>query len=99
MGTILKTNKSKHQITVSNYFLFFIFAGIVITLYQYDITICLYKNITGKDCFGCGMTRAIVSFYNFQIIDGINYNWKVIAVAPIMATISIKRIMKIVWLV
>ena len=44
---------------------------------------------------GCGMTSAILSFYNLQFFDGINYNWKVIIVAPLMISILLKRLLRI----
>lgn len=37
-------------------------------------TICIYKNITGHDCYGCGMTRSILSALHFKFIDAYNYN-------------------------
>ena len=41
-----------------------------------------FKNITGKDCFNCGMTRAFLSIIHGQFEQAINYNWKVIFVFP-----------------
>ncbi|MBE5806077.1 MAG: DUF2752 domain-containing protein [Clostridiales bacterium] len=45
-------------------------------------TLCIFKNITGKDCFNCGMTRAFLSIIHCQFEQAINYNWKVVFVFP-----------------
>lgn len=45
-------------------------------------TLCIYKLITGKDCFNCGMTRACLSVLHFKFEQAWNYNWKVIIVFP-----------------
>jgi len=93
METILKTNNVRSHIIRSNLSLI-LFVLIALIAYQADISICLFKNITGTACIGCGMTSAIMSFYHFQFMDGINYNWKVIAVIPIIIMVFIKSINK-----
>ena len=94
METILKANKASYPIIRSNLSLI-LFVLIVTASYQSEISICLFKNITGTACIGCGMTSAIVSFYKLQIVDGINYNWKVIIVAPLIISIFMRRLLTI----
>ena len=94
METILKANNVSCHIVRSNLSLI-LFVLIAIVSYQSEISICLFKNITGTACIGCGMTSAIVSFYKLQIVDGINYNWKVIIVAPLIISIFIRRLLMI----
>ena len=94
METILKANNVSCHIVRSNLSLI-LFVLIAIVSYQSEISICLFKNITGTACIGCGMTSAIVSFYKLQIADGINYNWKVIIVAPLIILIFIRRLLMI----
>ena len=45
-------------------------------------SLCIYKAITGKECFNCGMTRAFLSVLHLDFKGAINYNWKVIIVFP-----------------
>lgn len=45
-------------------------------------TLCIYKLITGKDCFNCGMTRACLSVLHFKFEQAWNYNWRVVIVFP-----------------
>ena len=46
-------------------------------------SICLIKNIFGVECFGCGITKAIVSFVQLDFIRAIEYNNMVIIVLPL----------------
>ena len=63
--------------------------NIILLLVLYNIpinneeTICVYKNITGKDCFNCGMTRAFLSVIHFEFEKAYQYNKNVIIVFPL----------------
>jgi hypothetical protein len=45
-------------------------------------SICLFKNLFGIECFGCGMTRAISSMLHLNFSEAISYNRLVIIVLP-----------------
>ncbi|MBQ8379449.1 MAG: DUF2752 domain-containing protein [Clostridia bacterium] len=45
-------------------------------------SICIYKRITGNECFNCGMTRAFLSVLHLNFKDAVKYNWKVVIVFP-----------------
>lgn len=60
---------------------------LLIILYNIPIensmeSICIYKRITGKECFNCGMTRAFLSVLHLEFKAAIKYNWKVVIVFP-----------------
>jgi len=55
-------------------------------------TICIYKNITGRDCYGCGITRAVLSVLHFDFEKAFNYNRLIIIVFPLLIYIWIKTI-------
>ncbi len=44
--------------------------------------ICIFKNITGKECWNCGMTRAFLSIFHFDFKSAYNFNKNVIIVFP-----------------
>jgi hypothetical protein len=46
--------------------------------------ICLFRLVTGHQCLGCGMTRAIWSILHFRFHEALEYNWKVVIVLPIL---------------
>lgn len=58
-------------------------------------TICLIKNIFGVECPGCGITRAIISAIQLDIIKAIDYNKIVIIVLPILIYVWVKNIILI----
>jgi hypothetical protein len=53
-------------------------------------TICLYKIITGHNCYGCGMTRAVLSAMHFQFENAYHFNKLVIIVLPLLIYIWAK---------
>jgi len=58
-------------------------------------TICLFKNIFGIDCYGCGITRAVLSGLHLNFEDAINYNIMVIIVLPLLIYIWIRKTMSL----
>lgn len=48
-------------------------------------TLCIWTNITGRNCYGCGMTRAVVSAMHLKLADAWHYNRSVVVVMPILA--------------
>ncbi|MFA6584057.1 MAG: DUF2752 domain-containing protein [Elusimicrobiaceae bacterium] len=47
---------------------------------------CLWHQLTGHDCWGCGLTRAICSMAHFHIRDAVNYNPLALALVTLIAT-------------
>lgn len=47
-------------------------------------TICLIKNIFDIECYGCGITRAVLCGLHFDIQKAINYNKMVVIVFPLL---------------
>jgi hypothetical protein len=47
-------------------------------------TICLINNATGYACLGCGMTHAIVSVLHGNFEEALSYNWRVVAILPLL---------------
>lgn len=67
----------------------FIIANIILLCILYlipikklNIQLCLYKLITGKECFNCGMTRAFLSVLHLNFKEAINFNKNVIIIFP-----------------
>lgn len=54
-----------------------------------NFSICIYKLITGKECWNCGMTRAFLSILHFNFNQAILYNWRVIIVFPLIVSLYI----------
>lgn len=48
-------------------------------------SLCLFKNLTGRPCPGCGMTRAISSASHGNFKQAFSYNKLVVIVLPILS--------------
>jgi hypothetical protein len=58
-------------------------------------SICLFKSITGHECYGCGMTRAILSAIHFKFAEAIQYNKLFLVVLPLLIYIWAKNIINL----
>ncbi|MDR2424068.1 MAG: DUF2752 domain-containing protein, partial [Prevotellaceae bacterium] len=58
-------------------------------------TICLFKNLTGHECWGCGITRATISAIQFDFTAAFQYNKLIVAVFPLLVYVWGKTIFKI----
>lgn len=80
------------QMTKSKIVKFLVF-NIILIIVLYCIPIekadrlCLYKMITGNECWNCGMTRAFLSILHLQFGNALAYNYNVIIVFPLTVTI------------
>jgi hypothetical protein len=54
--------------------------------------ICIYKNLTGKECPGCGMTHSVLSVFHFDFIGAFFYNKLIVVIFPLMLYLWIKII-------
>lgn len=84
------------QLLMNKKLILFIVINCVLLIILYNIpiessmeSICIYKQITGRECFNCGMTRAFLSVLHLNFKNAINYNWKVIIVFPYTVIIYI----------
>ena len=74
--------------------------AIYIVLYNIPIqskileNLCIFKNITGKECWNCGMTRAFLSIIQFNFKQAYEFNKNVIIVFPLALGIYINTIYK-----
>lgn len=76
----------------TNKLILFIIVNVILIFFLYNIPIlnnpilerlCLYKNLFGKECINCGMTRAFLSMLHGEYKMAIMYNWKSIFVFPL----------------
>jgi hypothetical protein len=58
-------------------------------------SICLFKYFTGKECYGCGMTRAVLSVIHFQFENALKYNKLILIVFPLLVYIWGKNIVNL----
>ena len=80
----INSKKSKNIILLSAYMILpFLLYSIRLEWLNKQHTICLIKNIFGVECFGCGITRAIIASVQLDFTKAIEYNTMVIIVLPL----------------
>ncbi len=65
-------------------------------IFSEEHPLCLIRNITGHECPGCGMTRALVSLSRLDAVGAWHYNRAVVVVAPILAYLWVRWIVRLV---
>ena len=97
MGINLSENRSfPQQVKTAG----ILFLPVVLFLIPFDWlvkqhSICLFKCITGKECYGCGMTRALLSAMHFRVSDAYHYNKLFIVVLPLLALVWVKAVIRL----
>jgi hypothetical protein len=56
------------------------------------ITVCVFKNITGLSCPGCGITHALFSIAHGRFTEALYYNQLIIIIAPLLLFIWLKNL-------
>lgn len=59
-------------------------------------SICIYKFFTGHECYGCGITRAILFVLHFQYSHAFQLNRGIIIIFPLLLILWIKSIIKVI---
>lgn len=57
---------------------------------QWDFTLCLFKNITGKDCPGCGVLRGVSAVMHLDFKCAYALNRMNIVIIPLLAYLYIR---------
>ncbi len=96
MGTCWLKSKKLHRYTKSTGILLIPVALYIVPLnWLYNQhSICLFKNIAGFDCYGCGMTRAILSAMHFHFVSAFHYNKLFVIILPFLLYIWTKTLIK-----
>lgn len=58
-------------------------------------SICVFENLTGHECWGCGMTRALFTLLHGQFEAAWAYNPTVYLVAPILVYLYVRTIVEL----
>jgi hypothetical protein len=73
-----------------------IFLSIIPTGFiEHGPTICVFKNLLGVECPGCGMTRAFSCILHGDPVAAISYNRLVVVVFPLFCFILLKDIVSL----
>ncbi len=57
-------------------------------------TLCIFKNLTGRNCYGCGITRATVSAIHLNFEQAFAFNKLIVFVFPLLLYLWIDQLIK-----
>ena len=55
--------------------------------------ICLFKNLTGRECPGCGLTHSVISLFHFDFVNAFYYNKFIIIIFPLLTYLWLKMLL------
>jgi hypothetical protein len=55
-------------------------------------TLCLFRNLAGWECPGCGMTRAVLSLLRGDLATALHYNRMVVLVFPLLCCLLLAEL-------
>ena len=89
-------NNSYLKIVFISFLILFPFVLLVLPANFFDTgkSICLSQLLAGKECFGCGITRAIMHLIHLEFEEAFAYNMLSFIVLPVLGIIWIQRIIK-----
>ena len=58
-------------------------------------TLCLFTNVFGVECWGCGITRAVVSALQLRWAEAWEFNRLVVVVFPLLIYVWICTVIKL----
>lgn len=61
-----------------------------------NVSICVFKNIFGVECWNCGMTRAFLSILHLDFYAAFSYNKNVIIIFPLTLFIYVYTWYKVI---
>ena len=95
MEMLLKVNKK--ILLVFFVFNFILLMVLFLIPIEKASNLCLYKMISGKECWNCGMTRAFLAVIHFKFKEAINYNKNVIIVFPLAVILYVNTWIKKIY--
>jgi hypothetical protein len=57
-------------------------------------SLCIYKNLTRKDCWGCGTSRALVSIMHLNFPAAYAYNKRIVIIFPLLVYLWLKYLLR-----
>ena len=66
------------------------------SFFEHTHTLCLVHCFTGEECWGCGMSRALLSLMYLDFESAWAYHRGVVVVAPVLAWLWVKWIVRLV---
>lgn len=73
---------------------FIFYLGVKLLVNYNSYSICIFKIITGNNCWGCGITRAFNELFCLNFQKAYDYNPRIVIVAPLLFYIWIVTLIR-----
>ena len=57
-------------------------------------SLCLFKNLFGIECYGCGITKSIIACIQLDFIRAFEYNKLIVVIMPLIIYLWVKETVK-----
>lgn len=71
-----------------------VFIVLPTAFFQDGHTLCLFKNLFGIDCPGCGMTRALSALGHGDYLAALQFNGSVLLVGPLLLFLLLRTFLE-----
>lgn len=65
-------------------------AAIPVEVVEHGPVLCMYRNLFGRECLGCGLTRALSCLLHGRVADAALYNRLVFIVFPLGLILAVR---------
>lgn len=69
-----------------------LFLLIPTSVFEAGSSLCIFDNLFGVQCPGCGMTRALSALLHGDILTALRYNRSVVVIFPLLCFILVKGV-------
>ncbi len=67
-----------------------VFMLVPVSLLDSGPSLCVVQNLFGRECPGCGITRAMVSLFHGDVVAAFRYNRAIVLVFPILCYVFLQ---------
>lgn len=92
LSKLFSTWQNRYRLTISAIFggYFLVYLSTLLDPHQ-EYSVCVFKNLTGYPCPGCGMTRSTISLFKGDFFQSLMWN-------PLAIVVNIMAITAIIWM-
>ena len=70
----------------------FLLSFVSLDVWEGKPSICLIRNLFGIECWGCGITKAVIAAIQLDFVRAFNYNKLIVIVMPLLLYLWAKEI-------
>lgn len=64
--------------------------------FRTENSICLFKALTGQECYGCGIIRASAALLQCDLRSAIEFNASILFVFPLLCVVWLKYLFRLI---